>query len=99
VTNKRSSKAAPVPNGYITTEEAAKIMCITTRGLHNMRADGRGPKAVKINGRFYYDAKTVNAFPNKQKSAACWENREPIVLNWKAPKLVQATTNDAENEA
>jgi hypothetical protein len=96
MTEKRSSKAAPVPKGYITTEEAAKIMCITTRGLHNMRAEGRGPKAVKINGRFYYDSKTVNAFPTKQKSAACWENREPIVLNWKAPKVVQAVPDEAK---
>jgi hypothetical protein len=96
VTEKRSSKAAPVPKGYITTEEAAKIMCITTRGLHNMRAEGRGPKAVKINGRFYYDSKTVNAFPTKQKSAACWENREPIVLNWKAPKVVPAVPDEAK---
>lgn len=39
---------------YLTTDEAAKLLKVSPKGLEGMRCKGRGPKFVKIGGRVRY---------------------------------------------
>ena len=39
---------------YLTTKQVAVLLGVSTKGLENMRAQGRGPKFVRIGNRVRY---------------------------------------------
>jgi hypothetical protein len=47
-------EASAAPVEYLTTQQAAALLGLTTRGLEGMRAKGTGPKSHKYGGRVRY---------------------------------------------
>lgn len=42
------------PDRPLSAEQAAEYLHLTTRSLRRMRAEGRGPRAVKLGGRLLF---------------------------------------------
>jgi excisionase family DNA binding protein len=51
----------------VTTEEAAKLVGVTSRTLRYWAAKGEGPPFLKIGGRRFYDPKEVEEWRRAQR--------------------------------
>lgn len=52
----------PPPEGYVWSDEAARLLSLTRRTLWNYRHTGQGPKAKRYRGRLIYSIAAIEAY-------------------------------------
>lgn len=52
---------------YLTREEAAKVIRVTTKSLDNWAKDGTGPPRIKANRRVLYDAEKLEEWLHERE--------------------------------
>lgn len=78
--HRRTRRLAKVPEKYLTTDEAAQMLCMSQVALGRWRVEGKGPPFHKFGRRVVYDRADVKEWAKRRKYAS---TSEYGVANWR----------------
>ena len=73
------SKSHNLPPRFLSTNEAARFLCLSPRTLEKHRSHGTGPMYRKLGGRIVYSIDDLESWADKGLRSSTSEHNEDVI--------------------
>lgn len=68
---------------YLTTDDAAKILHVSTKTLERLRTSGTGPEFTKVGRRVLYRRSTLDNWLDANTTTSTSARKNDVLANWR----------------